>query len=643
MFCPMTTSISGDRRVNQLASDLKEKPIIREIILRLSQELDPGLSYHCLNHTLDVINEVVLFAFIGGLSSRDIELLAIAAAYHDAGFLFRRKGNEKLGAELARAAMERFSDYSAAEINLVSQMILDTQLIATESGLKQSPRTPLSPYLLDADLSNLGRRDFFEKSELQLRELGTERGPFLVNTLGLLKSHSWLTEVAQKLRQSQKDYNLERLQGMVETAGEEESERKIEIDRLQFLARLSLLINSSLDTRKVIQVSLEYTKKILGAEAGTVFLKSKKSNELVFWALQGGADSRLKGARMPADKGIVGWVIQHQKPLLVNDPANDPRFYGVVDKEGAFKTKNVMCAPLTVRGSARIGAIQLLNKTDTDSFSDDDLYFLEQFANQIALSIDNAQLHQEVVRRNQQLERLGARKADTVRVLSHELKTPLTIIRSSAEILSNKEQVDPNIAHRMNEALNRGVERITGIANQLHNLTLIGQDGFQPNMERFKVAEAFERISEQYEAVCERRSIRLLTTLSEPELECIGDQALILVVLRNLVWNAIRFTPDEGSIELRAVKSHGLISLSVKDSGIGISEDQQELVFEKFYEVIDSMNHSSGDFQFMSGGLGLGLATVKTILEMHDSSIHLTSAPNEGSEFLFYLPAQEEN
>jgi uncharacterized protein len=202
--------------LQQCLEQLHNHDLVKDALTHLRRELAADLLYHSYAHTEDVLAEAVRFALIDGVSSRDIELLAIAAAYHDMGFLQTRTHNEPIGAECARKAMVRLGGYSNDEISLVSQMILDTALIETASGPQRNCSTPLSRYLLDADLSTLGRNDFFTKGELLRQELGEAQETFLKTSLALLHSHTWLTEAARALRQEQKDENLCTLKKMLQ-------------------------------------------------------------------------------------------------------------------------------------------------------------------------------------------------------------------------------------------------------------------------------------------------------------------------------------------------------------------------------------------------------------------------------------------
>lgn len=200
------------RTLEETLERLKQLPVIHEGLQVLRHKLPTRLTYHAYSHTEDVLREVVLFALYDNLPARDIELLAVAATLHDIGFIQTDHKNEPIGATYARGIMLRLGGYSDAEIALVEQMILDTALVLHNGALQQIPHTELSKYLLDADLSNFGRDDFFEKGDLQRQEIGATEAEFRVKTLELLQNHTWLTPAAHKLRQSKKEDNLQALQ-----------------------------------------------------------------------------------------------------------------------------------------------------------------------------------------------------------------------------------------------------------------------------------------------------------------------------------------------------------------------------------------------------------------------------------------------
>lgn len=191
-------------------------PAVSEALSKLEKNLPDFLRYHSFTHTREVLRDVIEFALIDQLPARSIELLGLAAVTHDAGFIQRRTDNEALGARYARDLMMRVGGYTEDEIQLVERMILDTALVHIDGELKQKPHTELSKYLLDADLGNFGRDDFFAKSELQREELGEDAVPFRVQTLHLLSAHEWLTNAAKATRQTKKEENLAKLRALIQ-------------------------------------------------------------------------------------------------------------------------------------------------------------------------------------------------------------------------------------------------------------------------------------------------------------------------------------------------------------------------------------------------------------------------------------------
>lgn len=202
-------------RVTTLAERFVQLPVISSALERLRAELPPTLLCHSYAHTLDVYEEALTFGVSDGLLDRELELLAVGAAFHDTGFIVRSYANEPFAATYAKEALASSGHYQPEEIELVAQMVLDTAIQTTQTGRIQIPTTSLSRYLLDADLSNFGRQDFFEKGELQRQESQCDKATFLVDTLNLLKNQSWLTPAAERLRGAQKALNVAALEKLV--------------------------------------------------------------------------------------------------------------------------------------------------------------------------------------------------------------------------------------------------------------------------------------------------------------------------------------------------------------------------------------------------------------------------------------------
>tara|TARA_E500000178_G_C16949917_1_gene720718 strand:- start:443 stop:1072 length:630 start_codon:yes stop_codon:yes gene_type:complete len=193
---------------------VKSDPVISSIGSLLASELDTSLTYHSVEHSDEVLSLAVALAATDGLNARDLLLIGIAAAYHDSGFLEQRLGHEIVSADLAESAMRTNQNFSKEEINLVKQMIWDTKL--QPIGPSHCLNTALSPWLIDADLSNLGRPDFLKQTKLLADELDLSIDNMLDQSVELMNRHQWFSPAGQRILGPQKDVNVKELRAMLQ-------------------------------------------------------------------------------------------------------------------------------------------------------------------------------------------------------------------------------------------------------------------------------------------------------------------------------------------------------------------------------------------------------------------------------------------
>ncbi|MBE7438749.1 MAG: sensor domain-containing diguanylate cyclase [Spirochaetales bacterium] len=154
------------------------------------------------------------------------------------------------------------------------------------------------------------------------------------------------------------------------------------------------LISARLDLRQVLDTLMEKARDVMNAEASSLMLVDEETQELYFHTLKGGEESeKLRDLRLKVGEGISGWVAQEGKPVLVEDASQDPRFSRKGDAKSSFVTRSMMCVPLKI--SRRVlGTVQVLNKKDQQPFNSTDLRIFSALANQAAIAIENARLHE---------------------------------------------------------------------------------------------------------------------------------------------------------------------------------------------------------------------------------------------------------
>lgn len=244
------------------------------------------------------------------------------------------------------------------------------------------------------------------------------------------------------------------------------------------------------------------------------------------------------------------------------------------------------------------------------------------------------QMAERITERKQAVEAALATERQTVeqqhqlvRLLSHELRTPLAIIDSTAQVLPLLQQ-DPDLLLRKTEAIQAATRRLSAVFDNCLNAERLALEGLKPDCAQTDIKGLLSSICEQAQLVSGTHRIVVdLDNLPET-FRC--DTMLIKVLVDNLLDNAIKYSPDGGDISLKGWSDlQGDLYLEVKDSGIGIPQEQCEAIFKRFYRAGQLQN---------TPGVGLGLYLARHIAELHGGSISCVSEPGHGSTFTVMLP-----
>lgn len=172
-------------------------------------------------------------------------------------------------------------------------------------------------------------------------------------------------------------------------------ENRKKIERLEHLMEVTKFVNSTLNLETLLDRMLEIFTDVLNAEAGSILLLDEEKDELFFAAATGEKKDSIKNIRVPIGEGVAGWVAREDKPVLIADAQNDPRFFKKADQKTKFKTKTIVAVPLKTKEKL-IGVVEILNKKDNELFNDEDLNLLEALSNQAAVAIENAKLYENL-------------------------------------------------------------------------------------------------------------------------------------------------------------------------------------------------------------------------------------------------------
>jgi signal transduction histidine kinase len=228
--------------------------------------------------------------------------------------------------------------------------------------------------------------------------------------------------------------------------------------------------------------------------------------------------------------------------------------------------------------------------------------------------------------------KLAEAKSTFVSNVSHELKTPLALIRLFAETLELGRVKSAEKAHEYHRIINSESRRLTQLINNILDFSKIEAGRKEYQFVESDVAEVVEDVLKSYDYQITSAGFELTTDIAADLPPVAIDRDAISQALLNLVNNAVKYSDDVKKISVRMRRRDGFVAIEVADHGIGIPRAEQEKIFEKFYRVSTGLVHDTK-------GSGLGLALVKHIVEAHKGNIQLESAPGRGSRFTMLIPA----
>jgi len=275
-------------------------------------------------------------------------------------------------------------------------------------------------------------------------------------------------------------------------------------------------------------------------------------------------------------------------------------------------------------------------------------YGLEKVA-RLEMEARVAYITNELIEVRQTLEKLDRSKSNFISVAAHELKTPLTLIEGYAAMMRDlvtqhgNDQIDMLLS-----GVNTGINRLREIIDEMIDVSLIDNDLLSLNLQPLLIGQLLTLLRRELESITQERQQTLeISRFSGSETWIYADSERLYQALKNVLSNAIKFTPDQGRITVDGRILPGFIEIIIADTGIGISIEHQAQIFEKFGQTGRVNLHSSSKTKFKGGGPGLGLPITRGIIEAHGGTIWVESSGYDeekcpGSTFHILLPIRTE-
>jgi signal transduction histidine kinase len=380
-------------------------------------------------------------------------------------------------------------------------------------------------------------------------------------------------------------------------------------EKLSAIYDLTREMSLSLDLDKISKIVLNAAEKVLNFGNIDLFLVDEEKDELHLKECRG-----LKEPKMDTiipifgEKGITAHVVRTRESLNIPDVRKDERYLF-----GLKGSRSELCVPIKV-GDKVIGVIDV-ESTDLNAFSKEDQRLLETLASQAAIAIENAKLL-ETIKKSSELQRLFTS------IMSHDLKNPLTVIKGYTELIKMRE--DEKIKEYVRE-MEKSIKKMIDLVTNAEFYSKLQEKAYMKKFEKKYLEDIIKETLKELEEKSKEKNVE--TIYKAKGRYPVDANPILEDVFLNLIDNAIKYSPENGKIEIDIEDRGDEWRISVKDWGKGIADELKEIIFERFER--ENINIK---------GTGLGLAIVKQIVDLHDGKVWMEDNPEGGSIFFVEIP-----
>lgn len=419
---------------------------------------------------------------------------------------------------------------------------------------------------------------------------------------------------------------------------------------LALLNRVIMTAASTLDVPKVLEVlcrELALALK-LPQVAASLVLPGQDFVEIVAEYCEPGRPSAL-GDRIPITVPSTAYLLEHKKPLVIEDSRRDPGMNGLQELVSRRGIRSLLLVPIVVRH--RVISTLGLDSTTLRKFTPEELALVQSAATAVGQALETAELHGELQHHTEELEATVTQRTEELREalkaaqaadraksefvsnVSHELRTPLTSILLYLRLL---EQGNPAQRLTYQQALVREAKRLQYLIESLLQISRLDLGKVEPRFETVDLNRMISTLVKDREQLFDNRELKLTYTINSELIPIPADPRLLEQVITNLLTNAMNYTPAGGSVDIktRLIEDEGQlwVTIAVKDTGLGIKPEDQPKLFQRF-------QRGSASETLNVPGTGLGLPISAEIIRLHRGHITMESAPGKGSLFTIWLPA----
>ena len=407
------------------------------------------------------------------------------------------------------------------------------------------------------------------------------------------------------------------------------------------LSRLSTVLQEPLSLSEQLTRVLDAARQVVGLDHLYIWTPSPAADGFMVSAGAGLGESDwqgLVGVTIPrGEAGALEAVYRDGEPLLFSESHPVPEKYRLRPPYSAItalRLKAFLVSPMIARGRT-VGVLSADNRVSRVPIPPHTVDLLHTFAAQAAVAVENARLFQEIQEKSQQLELASKHKSQFLANMSHELRTPMNAVLGYTDLILDDifGDVPPPIRETLERIKTNG-QHLLALINDVLDLSRMEAGQLTLSLGDYAMGEVVHAVVSAVESLAAGKKLAFKAIVPADLPRGRGDERRLTQVLLNLAGNAIKFT-DAGEVTIEARLADGAILVSVSDTGPGISEADQQKIFEEFQQADSSSTRKKG-------GSGLGLSISRRIVELHGGRVWVESALGEGSTFYFTVPLRVE-
>jgi signal transduction histidine kinase len=433
-----------------------------------------------------------------------------------------------------------------------------------------------------------------------------------------------------------KQVELNRMRGALEHEESEKQDVRTRLSELSALFQVSTTLNLQLRLGVILEIIVRRVVSTLRAQQASIMLYDAESGMLETRASYGLESEFARNAKKKMGEGIAGWVAERQESVLLSEKS--PPHPLTQHFKPNRNITSALSLPLRV-GDRCVGVLNVNRINHPEPFQEHHREMLQLFSEHVGAVIERAETLERLSHRTRELEaanlklsELNQMKDVFLSTASHELKTPLSSVIAYAELL---EENDHTLAQEQRGEFLRRLQgeagRLMNLIEDILDLSRIESGKLALRRRMMPVNEVVRAALETSRALAQKHGVELADKLDDRLPPLSIDEVKLRQVVVNLLANAIKFSPERGTVAVASRIDQDAVVIEVTDDGPGILPEESTHIFELFGQGVRGLDRKGG-------GLGIGLHLVKRLSELHGGHVGVNSVPGKGSTFWVRLP-----